>query len=141
MTLIAGASRFVTAATLSNRGSSLGATGTSLLGQSTVSLLDVGKRFGAEGVGLSGRSRALTKQFLQNSTGLANSLLSAPAEANSIEGLRTQILAIQARTPPSQLSAAAFEKEPEVSDDGVDDSPIDNPFVQVSRGGTVDTTA
>lgn len=138
MTLISGASSYINAATLSNiRGSS--AQTPSLLGDATISLLDVGRGTRVQGIGLSSRARALTQKLLNSTSSLGNSLLSAPAEANSIENLQTKINALRATTPKSQLSRAlAGEAETEST------SFEDNPFVEVTRanrGNNVNTTA
>ncbi len=103
MALIAGASSYVNAANLAiSQGRN--AVAPSLLGDSAVDLLDSGRRFGARGIGLSARSRTLTKQFLNNSSSLSNALLSAPAEANTTENLKKRILAIRASLPTSALA-------------------------------------
>lgn len=64
------------------------------LGDSTVSMLSVGRRLGAPGIGLSGRARALNNQFLSQTNSFGNALLSAGV-ASDTQTLLTQIKGIQ----------------------------------------------
>ena len=76
----------------------------SLLGgfDSNISLLEIGKQFSAEGIGLSPRARAVTNKFLSKSSSGLNTILSASPSA-SIDGAKTQILALQAKLPASSV--------------------------------------
>ena len=139
MALISGASGFLNSAMLANqRGQS--ASAPSLLGNSSVSLLDVGKRLSPSGIGLSSRARALTNSFLSNTSSVGNALLSAPAEANSTKNLQKQILALRSSLPASSLSRSVLSEGSE-ENAGESDNLADNPFLDVSRGNNVDTSA
>jgi hypothetical protein len=101
---VAGASRFLGAATLANtRG--LAAQSPTLLGStSTASLLEGGRRLAAGGFGISASARALNQQFLNRSSDV-NSLFSLAAGTDAtIESAQQQILALRAGLSDSQLS-------------------------------------
>ncbi len=100
MTIIAGATRLLSAATLATQ-KGFSAQSASLLDNVGLDLLSVGRNNRVSGIGLSANSRALTQEILDKSSGLANGLFSATAGADAtLEGLQTQVLAIR-----SQLSA------------------------------------
>lgn len=112
MTTIPGASQFLGAATLANtRG--LSAQSPSLLGSSasTTSLLDAGRSlYGNNGIGLSSRSRSLTSQLLQSTASEANALFSyAVGNSSTVEAAQTQIKALRAQTPTSQLARSLVQ--------------------------------
>ena len=107
MTTVAGASQFVNAAKLANtRG--LSAQAPSLLGAGTdtASLLDSGRGiFGNNGIGLKSSARAINSQFISQTQGLANSLLSLAAGSDAtVDGARQKILALRASLPDSAIS-------------------------------------
>ena len=64
MTLVAGASRFLTQATLANSQGSVFDSGNVLTYSASSSLLDVGRGNSFSGTGLSSRARALNNQLL-----------------------------------------------------------------------------
>lgn len=110
MTSVAGASRFLHSATLANnRG--LAPSTPSLIGDSAISLLDVGRRINRSNIGLSAESRALTNKFLNRSSAI-NSLFALGTGASlSAEGLQTQILALRSSVPKDKLSRVIIESE------------------------------
>lgn len=129
---VSGASRFALTAQLANT-QGRAAQGTSLLSgfDGTSSLLEIGKQFSAPGIGLSARARAVTSQFLAESQGGINIILSAGAQS-TIDGSLTQIKALQSKLPASQIGP--FSK---TEDDNADDGGLS----QALNGGIVDTEA
>lgn len=114
---VAGASRFLGAATLANT-QGIAAQQPSLLGQggSATSLLDVGRANSVSGVGLSSNARALNNQFLESSSSTFNQIFSLGIGATaSIEGLQQQILALRAGIPDSQLAPSLRQDTGEVA--------------------------
>lgn len=105
---IPGASRFTNAATLANLQNRAAQGPGSILGGTSVSLLDVGRGLqGDNGIGLSRSARALNRQFLNQSQGLFNSLFSSTrGNTSSVEQLQTQIRGLRASLPESQISPA-----------------------------------
>lgn len=105
MTTVAGASRYLAAATLANvRG--ISPSTPTVLGDSgsAVSLLEAGRN-SANGIGLSARARALNDQFLSSTASSFNSIFSLSAAELSTEATIAQkILAIRASIPESQLA-------------------------------------
>ena len=105
MTLVSGASQYLSASTLANTKGKAPSIPT-LLSQSTdvASILDAGRNaMSVPGIGISSNSRALTNQFLSRSADI-NSLFSYGLGADAtIEGMQQQILAIRSTLPISQL--------------------------------------
>lgn len=110
MTRIAGASQYVNAARLANQ-QGFSAASSSLLDSygSANSLLNAGKRINRSGIGMSASSRAQLDQFLNNTSGVFSSLLSAGVAADT-ETLQTQILGLRARLPASSISEYAYSQ-------------------------------
>lgn len=107
MTLVAGASQYVsTVAYNTSQGvDALTASGSSSLlsgFDSTISLLEIGKQYQADGIGLSASARSITSEFLSQSQSGINVILSSSAQ-NTIDGANTQIKALQARLPASSI--------------------------------------
>lgn len=103
---IAGASRFLGAATLANlRGFSAQTPGL-IENIGAVDLLDVARSGSRNnGIGLSGNARALNKSFLSSSSTTFNQIFSlGVAATSSIEGLQTQIAALRSSLPEDSLS-------------------------------------
>lgn len=125
MTLVAGASQYLNAATLANvRG--VAPSTPSLLSQATdaASILDSGRSaLGNSGIGISASARALNQSFLSRSTDV-NALFSLGAGSDAtVEGAQQQILAIRARTQTERLAPSLIKVPEEL------------------RGSNVDTTA
>lgn len=107
---VAGASRYLGAATLSNQQGFQPTGNQNLIGSlGAVSILDVGRSaFGDNGIGLSGSARQLNKQFLDSSASTFNAIFSlGVGETSSVEALQTQIAALRSSIPESQLSREA----------------------------------
>ncbi len=107
MALIAGASAYYYSSSLSNS-HRLTVSTDNLLGRNTGSLLDAGRRINRNGIGLSSSARQLTQKFLNDSGGLANTLLSASADLNTTDNLKTRILAIRARFAADDIEPDVF---------------------------------
>lgn len=102
---VAGASRYMSSSMLAQRG--VAAQNIDLISNlGTVSLLDVGRAGQKDfGIGLSGRSRLLNKQFIESSASSFNAVFSLNvAGTSSIEGLQKQINALRSKLPASSLS-------------------------------------
>ena len=101
---IAGASRFLNAATLANT-KGLAAQSPTLLGTgSAQSLLEAGRNLGVRGFGISSSARALNQQFLNRSADV-NSLFSLAAGPDAtIESAQQQILALRAGLSESKIA-------------------------------------
>lgn len=130
---VAGASRFINAATLANQ-QGLAAQSPTVLGEtSTASLLDTGRgAFGNNGIGLSANARALNDQFFGR-TADVNSLFSLAAGPDAtIESAQQQILALRAGLSDSQLA-------PSLRADAV--GPDDGSVAASDLGQEVDETA
>lgn len=103
---IAGASRYLGAATLANT-QGISAQQSTLIGNiGAVDLLDVARSGSRDnGIGLSGNARALNKSFLSSTADTFNQIFSlGVAATSSIEGLQTQIAALRASLPEGSLS-------------------------------------
>lgn len=104
---IAGATRFLNAATLANL-QGRAAVSPTILGESsgTLGLLSVGRGIaGNNGIGLSASSRALTNQFLSQSQSGFNTIFSLNnVEFGTPETLSQKILAIRASLPESAIA-------------------------------------
>ena len=125
---VAGASRYLNAATLSNMRGFAPTGGLDIIGSlGAVDILDIGRAAtGDNGIGLSGSARQLNKQFLSSSKDTFNAIFSlGVASTSSVEGLQTQIKALRASLPQSRLGDDFFAE-------GASDS---------ERGSNVDTTA
>jgi hypothetical protein len=82
----------------------LGGGGTSLLGNFSSSLLDVGKRLNSRGIGISASARAITNNFLSQSKSGGNQLLSLGLGSSStIEGLQLRIKQLRSRYAPELI--------------------------------------
>ena len=113
MPTIAGASRYLNAATLANTQGVAAQSPTvfSNSGADTLSLLSSGRRTAVRGFGLSSSARALNQQFIQRSTDI-NAMFSLGIGADAtIEGLQQQILALRARTPTSALARSLIQQD------------------------------
>lgn len=70
----------------------------SLLGDSSDSLLDVGRRIMKGGTGLSANAREMNRQLLKDNAGLYNGLFSsAVGETSSVEALQIKIKALRSQ--------------------------------------------
>ncbi len=108
MTLVAGASRYLSQATLTNQ-QGVAAQGSNILGVAAggVGILDVGRNLEVQGVGISSRARNLNRQFLESSAGTFNQLFSASGGGSAtVEGALAQIRALQSSVPTSRDSPA-----------------------------------
>ena len=96
MTLVAGASRFLSQATLANYQGSTFDSGSVLTYSASSSLLDAGRGNAVRGAGLSARARALNNQVFEQNSASYNKLFSLSGGASAtvsaatiqIEGLR-----------------------------------------------------
>lgn len=102
----------------------------SLLEGVSLSLLDIASSYRARGIGLSGRARALTSDYLNQTQNGLNTILSL-GTSSSIAGSDQKILAIRASLPKSAIS--------EFANDPTTDSGFVGPDPNV--GQTVDTEA
>ncbi len=104
MTTVAGATRYLNAATLANIQGVSPSTPNVLGEGSAVSLLEAG-RTTTSGIGLSANARALNEEFLNTTASTFNSIFSlSAAELATPETLQQKILAIRATIPESQLA-------------------------------------
>ena len=77
----------------------------------SVDLLTAARSY-TPGIGLSASSRALTDQFLSQSSSGVNSILSLAAGSSAtIEGLQQKILALRASVPESKLAPSLRGQE------------------------------
>ncbi len=107
MTVIAGASQYVNAAKLANQRGQSPVGGTDVISSlGTVDILDISRSANSvDGIGLSGRARALNKEFLSSTASTFNSIFSLGVSGtSSIEGLQTQINALRSSLPDRALS-------------------------------------
>lgn len=105
MTLVAGASRYLSAATAANVQGLSPSIPTVTGESSTLSLLDAGRAFSSPGIGLSASSRAGINSYLNSTNGLFNSLFTLGAGASlSTAGLQTQILGLRAQFSDDQIA-------------------------------------
>ena len=111
MTLIAGASRYLTQSTLTNQ-QGFAAQSSNLLGVAAGStgILDVGRNLEVQGVGISSRARNLNRQFLESTSGTYNQLFSASGGGSaSVESALVQIKGLQSSVPTSRDSPEVRE--------------------------------
>ena len=110
---VAGASRYMNAATLANR-RGLAAQSPTLLGEtSTASLLESGRNLAAGGFGISSSARALNQQFLNRSAEV-NGLFSLAAGPDAtLESAQQQILALRTSLPESRIARSLIGDDPE----------------------------
>lgn len=103
MTTVAGASRFLTTATLANsQGRPPGQSGL-IESLGVVDILDIGRQ--DNGIGLSGRARALNKKFLNATASGFNQVFSlSTAKLGSNEVIQQEILALRSRLPENQIA-------------------------------------
>ena len=87
-----------------------------LAGQSTLSLLDAGRRFQAPGIGLSANARAITNSFLSQSRSGLGTILSSGLE-DQIGAAQLQIAALRSSRTGTELARflRPAESEPELS--------------------------
>lgn len=103
MTLIAGASQYLSQSTFTNTTGAAAVAADILSTSVSNSLLDAGRRLAVDGIGLSSSARALNKQILEQNTGLYNGLFSASGGASAtIESAQTQIAALRSANSPSR---------------------------------------
>lgn len=143
---VAGASRFLGAATLANvRG--LPAQQSTLLGQGgigAVSLLDVGRTsLTTNGIGLSASARALNNQQLNASVSTINTLFSLTGGADgNVDGNQTIIQGLRASLPASAIREDLREVVQNADGEVLNSSELDDGGVAASENGqTVDTQA
>ncbi len=99
MTLVAGASRYLSQSTLSQLGGSTFDAGNVLGFGSTASILDAGRGNAVSGIGLSARARALTSSQLQSSASTANQMFSLSGGSSAtVEAATIQIAGLRARS-------------------------------------------
>ncbi|MEM7679626.1 MAG: hypothetical protein AAF182_01305 [Pseudomonadota bacterium] len=109
MGLIAGASQFLSAATLANT-QGAPAQSTTLLDNFGSDLLAAGRRINNSGIGISSSARALNQQILNNPD--YNQLLSLTVGSSAtIEGLQQEILALRAGLSDDQLAPSLRGQE------------------------------
>lgn len=104
MTLVAGASRYLTQSTLTNQ-QGFSAQSSNLLGVAAgaTGILDIGRNLEVQGVGISARARNLNRQFLESTSGTYNQLFSASGGgSSSVEAAQIQIRALSSSTPTSR---------------------------------------
>lgn len=102
MVSIPGASQYLATATLSNL-TGQSPSSDNVIGRLAIDLIDAARV--NTGVGLSANSRALTKQFLESTNGLMNSILSLGlGPGATVEGMQKQILALRSTLPESQIA-------------------------------------
>jgi hypothetical protein len=132
MTLIAGAGKYLNAATLANlKGTA--AQSPTLLDDSATSLLQAARSNINYGIGLSASARAFNESFL-NRTSDINQMFSLGLGSDAtLDGMKQQILALRAKTPTSRLATSILDLS-EVTDDGT--IPADT-----TTGTNVDTDA
>ena len=101
MTTVACASRYLTTATLANtQGRPAGQSGL-IESLGVVDILDIGRQ--DNGIGLSGRARALNKEFLNATASGFNQVFSlSTSKLGSIDIIKEEINALRARWPQSQ---------------------------------------
>lgn len=105
---VAGASRYLNAATLTNVRGIVPST-PSVLGQGggggVSSILEAGRNlFATRGIGLSSRGRSINQQFLNNGSAI-NQMLSLTAGTDgNIEGALVEIAGLRSRVPDSQVA-------------------------------------
>lgn len=108
MTTIPGASQYLNASTLANS-QGVAAAQSNVLAESGVADVLEAARVD-NGIGLSARSRALTKQFLETSGSGFNQIFSLNGvEFGTDETLQQAILALRAKVPESRLAPSLRE--------------------------------
>ena len=114
MTTVAGASQYLTAATLANK-QGRSAVQTTLMNSMSVDMLEIGRNaMGNYGIGLSPSSRAMNKDFLNKTSSGVNAIFGmSTVGMSSIENMQMQINAIRARTPQSQVAESLRTVEPD----------------------------
>jgi len=120
MTLIAGASQYLTQSALASKtGSTFSQS--NVLGETLQSsLLDVGRGLAVNGgPGLSGQARYLNNQQASSSAATYNQLFSLSV-AESTDALMTQILGIRASLPASKISSGAYDASGSVTTNSSD---------------------
>lgn len=103
---VAGASRYLNAATLANQRGFVSAQTDLISNFGSIDLLDIARGgLKNNGIGISSNARALNKSFLSSSSQLFNSVFSLNvAGTSSVEGLQTQIAALRSSLPESSLA-------------------------------------
>ncbi len=118
MTLVAGASRYLTQSTLTNQ-QGVAAQSSNILGVAAGStgILDVGRNLEVQGVGISSRARQLNRQLLESTAGTYNQLFSASGGgSSSVDAALTQIRGLQATVPTSRDSPVVREARTEAQE-------------------------
>jgi len=134
---VAGASRFLGAATLANTRGISAQSPTLLSGGSTspTGLLDVGRGISNGGFGLSASARALNNAFF-NRTSEVNGLFSLAAGPDAtVEAAQQQILALRAGLPESQLSRSVRGDEGIVAENAAASASVDDGSIAASEQG------
>lgn len=104
MTVIAGASQYLAAATVANK-TGVPQARVSLMTNTAVDILDIGRSINKSGLGLSANARALNKQFLEQTRGGYNAIFGmSTVGMSSIENMHLQINALRSKTPQSQVA-------------------------------------
>ena len=128
MALIAGASQFLTASTLSNTQNRPAVQDGLISGLGEISLLDIARGNRVKGIGLSSAARQLNADFIKKSQGF-NVLFSAGIGPGvTIEGAQKQILALRSSLSADQVARFLLEDDGSVSKD-------------IAKGTQVDTQA
>ena len=142
---VVGASGFRASATLANT-QGVAAQSSGLLDNISNSLLDAGRRINKNGFGLSKGARKNLAR-LQQSAAEFNTLFSLSGGGSSgVESAQTQILALRAKTPTSQLARSLIDID--TDGDGAGDVSLDTDVAvddgsvaEGETGQTVDTEA
>jgi len=105
VTVIAGAIQYLNSAKLANK-QGRPAVQTTLANNMSTDILDIGRRAQRDnGIGLSARSRAITKDFLNKSTSGVNAIFGmSTIGMSSIENMQLMINAKRASLPQSQIA-------------------------------------
>lgn len=106
MTLVSGASQYLSQTTLENVSGTSGLATTNVLetsGATTASLLDLARVNAVKGVGLSANARLLNKQLLEQTANGFNQLFSLGATIGDTDSITTKILAIRSSLPEEQI--------------------------------------
>lgn len=123
MTMVAGASRYYSAALYANQEGSSDVVSTSNLlseSYSAVDILDIGRQ--DNGIGLSSYARSLNRQFLeQTSTGFNTIFSLSTSQMSSSDTMMQSIKALRASLPQSKIADYVLESEAAESGSVVDE--------------------
>lgn len=105
MTTIAGASQYLNSAKLANT-QGRPAVQNSLMNNMSVDILDIGRRAQRpNGIGLSSRSRQITREFLNSSIAGVNAIFGmSTVGMSTVENMQMQVNALRAKMPQSQIA-------------------------------------